>query len=193
MIGRLGAGLLQDDLVRLVAGRLGMSESLAQEALRRAPRPRPRPAAGAGNGRPAAPPPRVMTSMDKVDDVERAFLARCLAVKGAGRRALGEMDLDATFSTELTRRAAHYLAEHLDTPGQSLPSDAEDLARLVAELVIRAGPLEGDPEALTLERYTLEKLRLDRQIAAAGLAGEDTTPLAIERQRVQAEISRRLV
>ncbi len=145
-----------------------------------------------GNGRPAAPP-RVMTSIDKVDDVERAFLARCLAVKSAGRRALEEMDLDAAFSTELMRRAAHYLAEHLDTPGQSLPSDAEDLARLVAELVIRSGPLEADPEALTLERYTLEKLRLDRQIAAAGLAGEDTTPLAIERQRVQAEISRRLV
>ncbi|HYI19576.1 MAG TPA: DNA primase [Solirubrobacteraceae bacterium] len=192
VIGRLGAGLLQDDLVRLVAGRLGMSESLAQDALRRAPRARPLPA-GDGNGRPAAPPPRVMTSMDKVDDVERAFLARCLAVKSAGRRALDEMDLDAAFSTELTRRAAHYLAEHLETPGQSLPSGADDLARLVAELVIRSGPLEADAEALTLERYTLEKLRLDRQIAAAGLAGEDTTPLAIERQRVQAEISRRLV
>ena len=192
VIGRLGAGLLQDDLVRLVAGRLGMSESLAQDALRRAPRARPLPA-GDGNGRPAAPPPRVMTSMDKVDDVERAFLARCLAVKSAGRRALDEMDLDAAFSTELTRRAAHYLAEHLETPGQSLPSGADDLARLVAELVIRSGPLEADAEALTLERYTLEKLRLDRQIAAAGLAGEDTMPLAIERQRVQAEISRRLV
>ncbi len=191
VIGRLGAGLLQDDLVRLVAGRLGMSESLAQDALRRAPRSRP--AMSDRNGRAAAPPPRVMTSMDKVDDVERAFLARCLAVKAAGRGALGEMDLDASFSTDLTRRAAHYLAEHLDTPGQSLPSDADDLARLVAELVIRSGPLEADSEALTLERYTLEKLRLDRQIAAAGLAGEDTTPLAIERQRVQAEISRRLV
>ena len=57
-----------------------------------------------------------MTSIDKVDDVERAFLARCLAVKAAGRRALEEMDLDAAFSTELMRRAAHYLAEHLDTP-----------------------------------------------------------------------------
>ena len=192
VIGRLGTGLLQDDLVRLVAGRLGMSESLAQEALRRAPRPRPSGAGDGANGRPAAPP-RVMTSIDKVDDVERAFLARCLAVKSAGRRALDEMDLDGAFSTDLTRQAAHYLAEHLDTPGQSLPSDAEDLARLVAELVIRAGPLEADSEALTLERYTLEKLRLDRQIAAAGLAGKDTTPLAIERQRVQAEISRRLV
>jgi DNA primase len=188
VIGRLGAGLLQDDLVRLVAGRLGLSESLAQEALRRAPRARP--AGGDGNGRPA---PRVMTSVDKVDDVERAFLARCLAVKSAGRRALAEMDLDAAFSTDLTRQAAHYLAEHLDTPGQSLPSGAEDLARLVAELVIRSGPLEADPEALTLERFTLDKLRLDRQIAAKRLAGEDPTPLAIERQRVQTEIGRRLV
>src|ERR671910_2552942 len=61
VISRLGAGLLQDDLVRLVAGRLGMSESLAQEALRRAPRQ----AVERGNGRPQ-PPARVVTSMDKV-------------------------------------------------------------------------------------------------------------------------------
>ena len=38
MIARLGPGLLQDDLIRLVANRLGMSESVTQDALRRVPR-----------------------------------------------------------------------------------------------------------------------------------------------------------
>jgi nitrogenase molybdenum-iron protein alpha/beta subunit len=103
------------------------------------------------------------------------------------------MDLDATFSTELTRRAARYLAQHLEHPGQGLPAGADDLARLVAELVIRAGDLSADPEALALERFTLDKLRLDRMIAAARRDGRDSTALAVERQRVQDEIRHRLV
>jgi hypothetical protein len=136
---------------------------------------------------------RAVTAADRDEATERAFLARCLAVKSAGRAALAEMDLDATFSSELTRRAAHYLAEHLDTPGQSLPAGADDLAKLVAGVVIDAGGMEADPEALTLERYTLDKLRLDRQISAARQSGEPVGALAAERQRVQNEIRRRLV
>jgi DNA primase len=124
IIGRLSSGLLQDDLIRLAADRLQMSESVTQEAL---------------------------------------------------------------------RRAARYLVEHLEHPGQSLPAGADDLARLVAELVIRAGDLAADPAALALERLALDKLRLDRRIAAARAAGEPVTALAVERQRVQEEIAHRLV
>jgi hypothetical protein len=160
-----------------------MPESLTSEALRRA-----------RNGRGAAPPSqRVVTSIDRREDTERAFLARCLAIKDAGRRALAEIDVDTYFSLELTRRAATYLAEHLDHPGQSLPEGADDLARLVAELVIRAGDLAADPEALEIERLQLDKNRLDRAIAAAQRAGEPVTALAGERQRVQDAIRHRLV
>ena len=134
-----------------------------------------------------------MTSVDKLEDVERAFLARCLAVKGAGRPALEAMDIDATFSSDLVRRAAHYLSEHLEHPGQGLPAGADDLARLVAELVIRSGELAADRDALALERLTLDKLRLDRLIAGARRDGRDSTALAVERQRVQDEIRHRLV
>jgi hypothetical protein len=103
------------------------------------------------------------------------------------------MDIDAAFSSGLVRRAAHYLAEHLEHPGQGLPAGADDLARLIAELVIRAGDLAADAEALALERLTLEKLRLDRVIAGARSDGRDSTALAVERQRVQDEIRHRLV
>jgi phage terminase large subunit-like protein len=120
-------------------------------------------------------------------------LARCLAVKGAGRAALESMDVDETFGNDLARRAARYLVEHLEHPGQSLPAGADDLARLVAELVIRAGDLAADPAALALERLALDKLRLDRRIAAARAAGEPVTALAVERQRVQEQIAHRLV
>jgi hypothetical protein len=135
----------------------------------------------------------MVTSVDLREDTERAFLARCLAVKEAGRAALEALDIDETFGNDLTRRAARYLVEHLEHPGQSLPAGADDLARLVAELVIRAGDLAADPAALALERLALDKLRLDRRIAAARGAGEPVTALARERQRVQEEIRHRLV
>jgi DNA primase len=183
IVGRLDPGPLQYDLIQLIANRLQMPESLTSEALRRA-----------RNGRPVAvAPQRVVTSVDRREETERAFLARCLAIKDAGRRALEEMDIDASFSVELTRRAAHYLAEHLEHPGQSLPADADDLAHLIAELVIGAGDLEADPAALQIERLQLEKNRLDREIADAQRAGEPVAVLAAERQRVQDQIRHRLV
>ena len=132
-----------------------------------------------------------MTSVDKREDTERAFLARCLAAKDAGRRALDGMDLDASFSLELTRRAAHYLSAHLEHPGQSLPAGADDLARLVAELVIRAGELASDPAALDDRAPAAREDRLDREIAAAQRAGEPVTALAAERQRVQHDCEHR--
>jgi DNA primase len=183
IVGRLDPGPLQYDLIQLIANRLQMPESLTSEALRRT-----------RNGRPAAvAPQRVVTSVDRREETERAFLARCLAIKDAGRRALEEMDIDASFSVELTRRAAHYLAEHLEHPGQSLPEGADDLARVVAELVIRAGELAADAEALMIERLQLDKHRLDREIAAAQRSGKPVSALAADRQRVQDAIRHRLV
>jgi DNA primase len=178
IVGRLDPGPLQYDLIQLIANRLQMPESMTSEALRRAPR---------ANSRSAlAGPRRVVTSVDRREDTERAFLARCLANKRAGRLALEEMDVDASFSTEQTRRAARYLREHLEHPGEGLPQDADTLAKLVAELVIRSGDLDDDPAALELERLQLDKHRLSRMIAG----GESVIALSAERQRVQAEIDR---
>jgi hypothetical protein len=166
-----------------------MPEAMTQEALRSVPRE---------NGRdrgPLAPaaPPRAATSSDRREETEREFLALCLAVTVPGRRALEGMDIDAMFSGELTRRAAHYLVQHLEHPGQSLPPDDEALAKLVAQLVILSGRFPADPAALEIERLQLDKNRLDRAIADAQRAGEPVSALAAERQRVHDQIRHRLV
>ena len=135
----------------------------------------------------------MLTSVDLREDTERAFLARCLAVKEAGRAELEAMDVDRNFGNDLTRRAAHYLVEHLEHPGKSLPAGADDFAKLVAWLVIESGRLEADPAALQIERLQLDKNRLDREIAAAQRSGEPVHALAAERQRVQDAIRHLLV
>ena len=189
IIASLQPGLLQQDLVELVAGRLQMPESLVNQTLRGRTSPRAQRVPPRRTRRSTAPSPRpTATRRPSAPSSPAAWRSSPPAAP-----PLAEMDLDATFSSELTRRAAHYLAEHLDTPGQSLPAGADDLAKLVAGVVIDAGGMEADPEALTLERYTLEKLRLDRQISAARQSGEPVGALAAERQRVQNEIRRRLV
>ena len=185
VIARLEPGPIQYDLIQLVASRLQISESMTEEALRRAPRDN-----GAASALPRA---RVQTSVDRREDTERLFLARCLAIKDAGRRTLDDLDIGATFAVELNRRAARYLAEHLEHPGQGLPADDDELAHLVAKLVIEAGDLAADPAALQIERLQLDRNRLDREIAAAQRAGEPVAALARDRQRVYDEIRHRLV
>jgi DNA primase len=204
VIRPLAAGIVRDELVRLVADRLGMGESLVNETL-----------SGEGRGRfaeGAAPVRRGGFSggggdaggaggdpggrglpVDHQEKTERLFLARCLAVSDAGRQALEAADIDELFVSDLTRQAAHYLRAHVERPGEDLPRGDDALARLVAELVIRTGDLESDPEALALERLQLDKLRLDRRIAAARRAGGPVGGLAAERQRVHDQIRHRLV
>ena len=186
VVGAARPGPLQYDLIQLIANRLQMSEAMTEEALRA--RRAPTAAAAA----PARAPARPSTSVDKREDTERAFLARCLAIKDAGRRALEEMDIDASFSLDLTRRAAHYLAEHLEHPGQSLPAGADDLARLVAELVIRAGDLAADPGRSRSSGSSSTRTAWTGRSPRAA-AGEPVAALAAERQRVQDEIRHRLV
>ena len=85
----------------------------------------------------------------------------------AGQALLEEIDLDALFTSELTRRAAQHLREHFDHPSEALPVDDDQFARLIAELVIRSGALGGDAESLAVERLQLDLLRLNREIVTA--------------------------
>jgi DNA primase len=74
-----------------------------------------------------------------------------------------------------------------------LPAGDEALARLIAELVIRAGALEATPAKLELEALQLDLHRLERQISNARISGGGgVTALAVERQRVLDEIRHRL-
>jgi DNA primase len=131
--------------------------------------------------------------LDRREQTERAFLAYCLALPDEGERRLAEADLDELFAAPMTRRAAEYLRGRVRTPAADLPPGDEPHARLVAELVIRAGQLEATPDKLELEALQLQLLRLDRLIAGARMTGDGVRELAMQRQAVLDQIRHRLM
>ena len=184
----LPPSVLRDELVQLVAGRLELTESLVAQALAtgRAPvRDRDPAVAAPRNGARAA--------LDRREQTERAFLAYCLALPDEGEARLVAAELGELFSSPQTRRAAEYLRGRLRSPAGELPAGDEPLARLVAELVIRAGQLDATPAKLELEALQLDLHNLDRQIATARTDGhERIRHLAAERQQVLDAIRHRL-
>jgi DNA primase len=185
----LPPSVLREELVQLVAGRLGLTESLVASVLAsRAPRVvRP-----AREDRPARTN-GARVALDRREQSERAFLAYCLALPEEGEARLAAADLDELFSAPATRRAAEYLRGRLRSPAGELPAGDEPLARLVAELVIRAGELEATPAKLELEALQLDLHNLDRRIATARTDGHERIhDLAAERQEVLDAIRHRL-
>ena len=129
-------------------------------------------------------------ALDRRAETERAFLAYCIALPEAGRDALARVHLDQHFDSPLARRAAAHLADHLTTPLAALPDEDADLARLMAELVVRAGD-EGMTEAgLDVELLQLERARLEREIAAAQRTGKLVGELAARRSKLRDELDR---
>ena len=101
--------------------------------------------------------------------------------------------MNELFTAPMTRRAAEYLRGRLRTPAAALPPGDEALARLVAELVIRAGQLEATPAKLELEALQLDLSRLDRLMAGSRVSGgEGMRELATQRQTVLDAIRHRL-
>jgi DNA primase len=186
----LPPSVLREELVQLVAGRLGLTESLVASALAAAaPLRVTRPAR---EDRPAGPN-GARAALDRREQSERAFLAYCLALPEEGEERLAAADLDELFSAPATRRAAEYLRGRLRSPAGELPAGDEPLARLVAELVIRAGELEATPAKLELEALQLDLHNLDRRIATARTEGHERIhELAAERQEVLDAIRHRL-
>ncbi len=132
--------------------------------------------------------------LDRRERAERAFLALCLALPEEGERRLADADLEALFSAPATRRAAAHLRGKLHSPAASLPREDESLARVIAELVVRAAELEATPAALDLESLQLDLARLDREIASARSQsdGSRVREFAGERQRVLDVLRHRL-
>jgi DNA primase len=183
----LSPSVLRDELVQLVASRLNLTDSLVASVL-----------AGGGPRRPVLEEGRsrsngARAALDRREQSERAFLAYCLALPEEGEERLAAADLDELFSAPATRRAAEYLRGRLRSPAGELPAGDEPLARLVAELVIRAGELEATPAKLELEALQLDLHNLDRRIATARTEGhEHIRDLAAERQQVLDRIRHRL-
>jgi DNA primase len=183
VLGELPPSVLREDLVRRVAGRLELSERTLASLIaeHRAPRSETAPAAG-GVRRSEMIDPSVRT--------ERSFLALCIALPEAGRRALQMIDPDQHLTSERLRRAARHLAGQTEMPLTGLAPEDEELARVMADLVARAGRAgEVSEEQLEQQRLLLERARLERAIRRAREeGGTKTQELAREREQVLGEI-----
>jgi DNA primase len=169
---------MRDELVGVIADRMNIAPSLVAERL--APGSAPAASTSAEPRRQAAP-------LDPAGRAEHSFLAQCLAAPDAGAEALASVDLEADFTSDLTRRAAVYVRERLAN-GAELPAGDEELATLLAELVVRSGQLRASQSAVKAEHLRLQLNALDRQIAAAKSTGEPTSGLSARRQELRREI-----
>jgi len=175
VVAGLPASVLREDLLRRVAGRLELSEGRLASLVSAAAAGRllTAPRRDAPAPEPGAAPTRPLADLDQGVRAERTFLVTCVASPEAGERALARIDPDALLTSEVLRRAAHHLTGRLRSPLGELPAEDEELARVVADVVARAGragPV--GPEHIEHARLVLERARLDRAIRRARVQGE---------------------
>jgi DNA primase len=130
-------------------------------------------------------------------DTERAFLALCVATPEYGEIALGEVDLDGVFTSELLRRAAEHLKSgHLTEPLKDVDAEDRGLVSLLAELTVEAGrwPVSArsrKPPMLEVQQLQLQLAWIDRRIHAARAQGVgEVSDLAKLRGEVKREFDR---
>jgi DNA primase len=188
------------ELTKLVSGRLALPESLMETLL--APRPGQRQGQGQGQGQgkriAAVDAPAGADGLGRREETERTFLALCIASPEEGERALGSLEAQEHFTSELLQRAARHLgAGHLRDP-MADPAGVEDgldgdpqLKGLLAELVVEAGREQSQPAMLDVQRLQLELARVDRRIQQArGEESGDVSELARSRGEVKREFDR---
>jgi DNA primase len=186
ILAEVGRGAMRDELERLVAGRLELSQRTIAALLADAA------AAPARSADPRRPPPPTIRALDVRERVEQSFLALCIALPDAGRRALEDLEIDAVFTGEVNRRAALHLRRSIHSPGAGLDDDPE-LTSLLAELSVRSTTLPAHVVQLEVERLQLELSRIDREIAAARAAGSGgLSDLAARRRPLMAELGQAL-
>jgi DNA primase len=181
VLGALGPSVLREELVRRVAERLDLSETLAATLAEGRGS-----AAPAANGGPAAPRPQ---GAGRREQIERSFLALCLAVPREGEEVLARVRPDEHFTSESLRRAAAGLRGHLAAPLDGLPDDAPELARLVGELAVLFARETVGPDSLEHGWLLLELARIQRAIGAARAAG-DSAVVDLARERI--DVKRRV-
>jgi DNA primase len=180
ILAGMGETASRDDLVRRVAGRLDLEPALVMGRVTAA-----QPVSGGSAERPqrgaAAPPVRSGGELTSRERRERALLAMCIALPEKGKGYLSRLT-DEHLSPSGVRTAA-WLREHPEDPASNLPHDDDQLAGLIAELVILAHDEPASTEAMELNYLLLEQRRLESQIAAAGEADDYERRAALSRER----------
>ncbi|MBV8430325.1 MAG: toprim domain-containing protein, partial [Solirubrobacterales bacterium] len=177
------SGGLREELPRKISNRLGLSEARLAALLEAA--------GSSGAGRtPAARGTPAPAVSDPAVRSERWFLVLCVALPEAGRTALQAIDPDQHLTSQRLRRAARHLVGQTEMPLSGLAPDDEELARVMADLVARAGRAgEVTVEQLEQQRLLLERARLERAIRRAREEGGlKIGDLAREREQVAAQI-----
>ncbi len=174
------------ELTRLVSGRLGLSEGLAESLL-----------AGGGRHAGAEAGSRAGRVLAGREDTERAFLAQCIAAPEHGQRALEEVDLEGVFTSDLLRRAAaHLKGGYLAEPLKGVEDEDREMVGLLAELTVEAGrwPVSErstKPAMLEVQQLQLQLAAIDRRIHAARAQGAgEVSDLARRRGEVKQEFDR---
>jgi DNA primase len=181
ILAGMGETASRDDLVRRVAGRLDLEPALVMGRLTAA-----RPPSG-GSAEPPrrtgepAPSVRGGGELTSRERRERALLAMCIALPAEGREYLARLTDDHLSPTGV--RVAAWLREHPEDPASNLPHDDDQLAGLIAELVILAHDEPASAEAMDLNFLLLEQRRLESEIAAAGEAEDYERRAALSRER----------
>ena len=195
--GTLPASALRDELLAIASDRLDvvpakLAEWLAQPAQRAAPAPRVAPPRRSPRAAPRARAARRARSSAR----RRASSARCSCSAWRCRRrdarCSSGLDLEQAFQTPALRRAAALLRDHL---GEQLraPDGDDELARVLAELQVRAARATATRAALEAERLRLELATLERQIATARAGGEgNVVELARRREELQSAMEHEL-
>ncbi|HEX6698898.1 MAG TPA: DNA primase [Solirubrobacteraceae bacterium] len=182
----LPASAMREELIGLVADRTELAPALVASWLAQGSRPAAAAGATGGNGASQRPPAPPQPALDAAGRAERAFLAQCLASPVAGRAALAEMDLEAEFSSDLTRRAAAHVLAQLASGGAALPEGDDELATLIAALTVLSGGLRNSEAAVEGERLSLEVQRVKREIEVAkAAAAGDVGRLVALRQELE--------
>jgi DNA primase len=189
----LPASALREELLQRVASRLELSPgrlaALMAGSRQSAPEPAPN---GGGNGRgvPSAATPTAERVVDPAVRNEGLFLVMCVARPEAGERALSTIDSDEHLTSARLRHAARHLVGRCAAPMSGIDPEDEELARLLATIVARAGDETEVTDAhVEQQRLLLELNRLERSLRRArGGGGGDISDLARERERVIEQI-----
>ncbi len=125
-------------------------------------------------------------------EVERAFLALCIALPQQGERALKRLRPEAQLTDEVLRRVASHLALNgLTEPLAGIEAGDVEVQKELARLIVQAGEGEAAEAMLAVCELQLQLAHLDRLIQAARANGErEVTALAGRRAQVQSELDR---
>ena len=182
ILAGMGEGASRDDIVRRVAERLDFEPALVMGRVTAA-----QPTSGgpgqAAEAEPAPVPRRGGGELTSRERRERSLLAMCIALPEPGSGYLKRLT-EQHLST-LGIRAVAWLRSNLQDPASNLPHDDDELAGLIAELVIVANDEPASVEAMELNFLLLEQRRIENEIAAAGERDDYERRATLSRERAE--------